>query len=115
MAGDAPLLGSTVAENAPRTVCECGAVSAYAAVKREADDPLTKERVIEYAKNISETLVALRAEALERGELTRTRRFHHDRDLLLFLVGHLKEKPGCQFKDDHVLAAATELATEKAT
>lgn len=106
---DAPP-GDTVSDRAPRTVCECGVFHPYAEVSRDADEPLDKSTAIEFAAHISKTLGELSVEAWERDDLAVASRFHHDRDVLFDTVRHLKTQPSEQFKDDLILAAATEVA-----
>lgn len=110
---DAPDPAETVSEGAERTVCDCGAFSAYLCSLQRREDPPTRSELIGYAKNVSTTLDALADEEYRNGAIYRANRYAHDVDTLFSVVRSLKKRPEYQCRDYDILRSGTELATRR--
>lgn len=95
-----------------RQMCECGAVH-----HTTRDRPLSKDRLIDYTRNLSEAVDDLREEYLlgSDAKVEKARKWDHDTDVLLYAVGELKSNPDLQFRDQDILERGLAIALRRSS
>lgn len=83
-----------------RQICDCGA-----AHHRTVSRPVEKDTLLEYARNLSNTVNTIREEYLAGtdADVVKARKWSHSTDVLLYTVGDLKSRPDFQFIDQKIL------------
>lgn len=94
-----------------RQICDCGATH-----HRTVSRPVSKDTLLEYTKNLSETVDSLREEYLagSDADVVKARKWDHSTDALLYAVGELKSRPKLQFQDQKILKRGLAVAMRNA-